>query len=303
MVKHYYGRLLICVVLCCIATGGASAVEVDSGGPVPPECIILDNPLRPLYWLDFGTIADSEITGFGKTAFIETDAGWAFAYFRLGTVDVDMSLRLYLLMILDSTELDLPNQVCSLALDVGWTFRHETGMSVQLRLAPGFYTDLESLTADALNMPLTLDLIYAFAPSLSAIFGVEMRPGFARPVVPHLGLEWQAADSLRIQVQSPESRMDWFISQWWSTYAGLLWHPMGFHLHDDSEADREKMHIDELRAYWGVTYQVTDDLHLRGELGYVFERTLEFGEAIPGIPEKTHLESSPMLRFGFGGPF
>ena len=300
----------ISVILAAISIMFASAAKGTTwrSEQGPNYCQILDDISGPVYQVGMGYISKSRFEGssgkHGKSAFLEMDGDWAFAYFRdVIFGDVDLNFRLRSILFTDSAgKVRLPGQVAKIALDTGWTARYENGMAVQARAVPGIYSDMEEIGSDDIFIPFSLSLIRAYNPQLSGIAGFEIRPGFETSIMPLIGVEWEINDVLKLDARLPESRLVWFAHRDWTTQLGFEWHNMSFGLGDD----RDQITVEDYRAYWGLTCRISDQLEFTGELGRVFERSVEFKERAAdadGVDTDLDLGNAILVRFVLGGAF
>ena len=291
--------LVLVLALSAVVSPVARGQDLDI-----PHCQILDVLSDPLYEVGLTVIPNSRYRGHGSSASFELDGQWEVAYFRnvLGG-DVDAALRGRTTVFFDSAGLDLPDQLLRLAIDAGWTRRLPTGVSFQARVQPGLYTDIEKVDGDAVSLPFSLSVIRSFNPGLSGILGLSIRPGFDLVVMPLLGLEWEAAETLRVEAGLPSSRITWFAFDRVMTYAGLDWDNTTYYVEDGRQYARDEMTVEDFRLYWGLTWRLSDQLHLSGELGEVFARNVEF-DGRGAIPDDSaDVEDRAYVRLAVLGPF
>jgi hypothetical protein len=250
-----------------------------------------------VYRVSLAVIPESRFEGYGDSPAMEIDGDWHCAYFR-GVIygDLDVSFRLRSMVFPDSVGLGLPDQLAAFALDAGWTFRRADGLAFQVRGRPGLYSDLEGSVSDMFHVPFSLAAIRSFDERLSGIIGLDVRPGFEMPVMPRLGLAWEVFDTVRLEAGLPAGKLTWLVAADWSTHLAFEWRNTSFDLEDD----HDQITVEDFRASWGLTRRLYEDLYLGGELGYVFERSVEFGEE---FTEEVEVEDRMVFRFGLNGPF
>lgn len=285
-----------------------SILSIPSMPPSKPpsgQCQILDRHVENDYEVLFEVVPSSDFTGYGDSSVIELGAEWRrIAFFRdVLMADVDLDLDFNSIVFLKSAGLNLPDQLVELSMDMGWTWRYVNDSALQVRLMPGIYSDIEKIDSDAFFFPFSFAGIGAFHPTLSGIAGLEVRPGFERVVMPILGLEWEIADWLRLRAGLPESRLTYFLDRYWRTYLGLDWRSDTFSLHDGGSVDRDTITIEDFHAYWGLSYSLTDEIQLIGEIGSIFSRGVEFGRQEEGVDDSVDIDKQIFLRMGIGGPF
>ena len=304
MNRHSWVPLAVLVALWSAAPGLAQVRPLPATSA--DHCQILDSMTEPLWEVGLAFISESRIDNFADTAMTELNAGGEFAYFHdaFGG-SIDLNLVLDVILFRGSGGIQLPNQLVQLAVDSGWSVRYANGWAGLVRLAPGLYSDLESLDAQAFNAPLTLAAIRAFDPSLSAIAGIQIRPGFERVIMPVIGCEWEINDAWRLAAKLPESELIYYIDDLWSAHAGFTWNNMTYAIREKGSFDRESLTVEDFRLWTGVTRQISNQFQITADIGHVFKRSLEFGknEEDLGIDSAMDVESSAFLRLALGGPF
>ncbi len=268
-----------------------------------PVCQILDYTSDPVSSVGIEFVQSRGFTGYDDSGIISVDGAWKLAYFHdvlLG--DIDLSLDMDGTLFLRSADLQLPDQLLALAADVGWTWRYINGTALQLRAAPGIYSDIEELNFRSMAMPVSAAGIMTVAPELSAIAGVEVRAGFERWLMPIFGAVWQPANWLRIEATVPEARLECLWSHLWSSHVSWEWESATYRIREKGDYDRKKITLDSYRTAAGVTYAVSDSLHVTGEIGKRTERSVEFKHAPVGMDEEIDIHDGWFLRVGIGGP-
>ena len=289
--------------LSLLAVGYVQAQSGDRANEAP-HCVILDDSSVPLIRASVGIVSEEQVEGYGKTAFYELEAGWAFAYFRdVLYGDIDLTLLWQGSIVSDSAGLELPNQVGGMSVDAGWTMRTTGGSAIQLRLKPGFYSDIEQIGGGAFYVPFSLAFIQSFSDQVSGIAGAEIRPRFDLPVMPLLGLTWQPSDCFRLEATVPESRMEWGVAEFWTVYWAFEWINTSYTLREKGNFDRKQMTLEDFRTYIGAEYEVSDNIRIYGDLGTVFNRSISFERNPEERPGDVDIDNGVLLRFGIMGPF
>ncbi len=308
--NRFMGGVLSRSVLFLMA-GGMLTHAVEPGfvlrpsrGQAPSQhCQILDETVEPLYSAGLTYLPTSEYAGHGRTGQMELDAGLKIAFFEdVAQGDLDVGARFRGILYPRSANIGLPNQLASLAADITWSWRFHDGFGAQFLAAPGFYWDIEDLSLDMLFVPFSGRIIRTYNRDVSAILGLDIRPGFETLVVPVIGVDWQIHESLRLRARFPESRMTAYFQNW-SVYAGYRWDSQSYRLKEKGPYDRDLFTIEDQRLFLGAVGWMSPDLHVFGEVGRVFDRSVEFGESVPDITSKVNIGSTQFLRFGVGGPF
>jgi len=289
--------LMVMLSLCAHARG--------SSWETPGEvCQILDRPAKPVWNANMALIPARRFSGYGKTEFIEFDGSAEIAYYRdvlMGDIDVDVGLALSLFP--DSAGLQFPDQLMWLAADAGWTWRYVNGAALQVRVAPGIYSDAEEISSSAFSMPLSVAGVYIFNSSLSGTAGLQLRPGWELAAMPIVGVAWEISNQVRLEAMLPESRLVVAVDDLLQLHAGFAWNNTTYAIKEKGSYDRKHVTLEDYRTSVGATYLLVDELHLVGELGYVYKREVEFDRVPSGSSNDASIDSTPYVRFGIAGPF
>lgn len=256
--------------------GGVWALPSDSWYRGATRCPIQDIRADPAYMLEVGYVLPAPADG-KDWAMMETDFHVELLYFRdvlLG--DLDLRMHFSSVLPLNGGGPDLPDQLLVLALDTWWTWRYVTDTALQLRIEPGFYTEMQSWGTDALAMPVSLRGIKTIAPGLSAVAGMSLRLQFDRPVMPVAGVVWQPLDYLRMEATVPSGRVIYYPFTDWSCRLFWDWESMTYQLPDDG---RGRLTIEGSRAGIGVTKALSPEHRIGMDLGMLGGRTVEYRHA------------------------
>lgn len=291
--------VLIMLAVCALVRGATTQAADEV-----PHCAILDDRHAPLYEIGVTFTPQQRFEGYGHSAVVEFDVDWEFAYFRdilWGNLDLHFQIQSALFM--DSTRLQLPDQVAMIGLDAGWTHRRPSGMAVQVRAQPGVYSDLEEIGSDTLYVPFSCALIQAFTPQLSGTAGLELRFGFDREIMPIIGVDWRISDLFELEARLPRSRLIYLISNNWNTEMGFSWENTSFSLREKGSYNRRQITLEDLRAYWSITRSVSDGLQLTFELGRVFSREVDFARNVENLESNVDPDAGAYVRVALGRPF
>ncbi len=296
------------IVLICLLLFSSIMVHVhaqDSGwDATSSSCQILDRSFDSSYELGLAFVPMSRLSGHGETRIAEFDGSCELGYFRdvlLGDIDVHLDLDGKLFF--SSARINLPDQLVALAADSGWTWRYVNGSALQVRIAPGIYSDIEELSLDSFAMPVSAAGVMTFNPQISATVGAQLRLGFERIFMPIIGVVWGPADWLRVEATLPEAKAICHWNDVWSSYVGWAWESTTYTIRDKSNFDRRKMGMEAYRTTVGLSYALSDELRVMGEIGQLSGRTLEFNRRAPGMESEIDIRSATFVRVGIGGPF
>ena len=99
--------IILLILSTSIAMGATKYIDMGAtkSEQIGMTCQILDNPLKPAYQVGIGYVMESRFKGdageYGKSAFLEINSDWAFAYFRnilYGNIDLNLQTRSILFM-------------------------------------------------------------------------------------------------------------------------------------------------------------------------------------------------------------
>lgn len=294
------------IVFILVLLGGyVSAADSSWGDSRSQTSPPLDNPLHPIYTLDVGYVMSSYLDGFGSTRMLELDARWRDLYYCRDILygDIDVGMIFDTTVFAGSADVQLPNQMLRLAVDAGWTWRYMNGDALQVRIAPGLYSDIEEITSDVFFAPVSIIFFKALYTDVGGVVGVQVRPSFERVFFPLVGVDWDINDSMRMSLRLPESQVIVYINSQWSAHLGYEWSSMSYALREKGSYHREMIAYEDSRYTMGVTYKLSDEIQFTGVLGKSFSRSVEFKEPDGGIPRKIDIERGTYISVGVGGPF
>jgi len=269
-----------------------------------PYCQILDVLSDPLYEVSLAYVSESRFRGYGKATMLELSSDWEFAYFR-NVMGGNLEARLEggAVIFTKSAGLHLPDQLLHLGLDAGWTQRSPRGIGFQVRAEPGIYADMEKLDGELFALPVSLAVVRTFNPSCSGILGFTVRPDFDRWLMPMIGVEWEICETLRLAARLPESRFTWYMSRDWTTHIGFEWRDSSYYVEERGPEDRDQITLEDMRLYWGLRRRISEQFHVMGEIGRMFDRDVRFEGQVGGVEDDVDVESRYFARLAVLGPF
>lgn len=269
-----------------------------------PVCQILDRPSEPVYRLALGYVPKCDFEGYDDSHMLDLDAEMDWAYFHdVWMGDIDTRFVFDGQLLLSSAGLQLPDQLVALAVDTRWTWRYVNGSALQVRAAPGIYSDIEELAFRSFNMPFSVAGIKTFNPEFSAIVGMELRPAFERFFMPIAGVVWSPADWLRVEATVPEAKAICHVNSLLSAYVGWAWESISYNIREKGDYDRERIAFETYRTSLGVSYVVSRDLRVVGELGTLTERSVKFKRVSDSMDDDIDIDDAVYGRVGIAGPF
>ena len=173
-------------------------------------------------------------------------------------------------------------------------------MTLQTRIKPGIYSDLNSFESDMFFMPIAAMLAKNFSQSLSGTIGFEFRYGFDQLFMPIIGLDWEISDQCRLSARLPASLLKYVFNEYGSLYLGFKWNSMSYHLDEDDA--RDLMTIEDYRFFGGASFLVSNNIYMLVEAGKVSGRQISF-ENNDGSDIDYDIEDNIVIRVGVHGAF
>jgi len=286
------------LTLLVFVSGSWALPSSDSWTRGATRCPVQDIRADPAYTYGVGYVLPAEADG-KDLALMELDFNTELLYFRdilLGDLDLRFDFRS--VVPLNNSGMELPDQLLAVSLDTRWTWRYVNDTALQLRIEPGFYTEMQSWSTESLAMPVSFKGIKTISPELSAVAGLSLRLRFDRPVMPAAGVVWQPLDYFRLEATVPSGRAIYYPAPDWACRLFWDWESMTYQLPDD-DLNRDRLTMEASRAGIGVSKALSPEFLIGADLGMLGGRTLEFqrngGEHTVGW--------APYLRISAGGAF
>lgn len=262
-----------------------------------PYCQILDGTEAPAWRVDVEYTGKGRVKteGGSEVSVWNISGGGGLYYWRTETGDLDLT-GAYDFWIWDgSGGIALPDRTVALRLRADYIVRNWDGSALLLGVKPGIYSDAEELTIKSIYVPVEVLGIQAFNPRVSGLIGVAIYPGFDRVFDPRFGVRMAATDSVRFDLMYPESRVT-FRPDEWELFAGVRHDAVNeFRLEEDDV--RKQFAFRETRAYWGSAWPIGDAFRMEAEVGWAFNREVDFKREAPG----RDIEDAWYIRVGIGG--
>lgn len=247
-----------------------------------PICQIMDRVETPAWEVRAGYLTEEEIDQptADKSGVISIEGGGGIAYFQTGLGDFDITGDYSLWHFTSSGGIDLPDQVGSATLQLTHTLRSWAGQGLRIDLRPGFYGDPGDAGSDDLFIPFGVAGISTINPQLSTLLGLNIYPDFDRVADPVFGLRYAPNESLMVDAMYPHSRLVLVTSGGWEFELGVrILRQLEFQLEEDDP--RERLIIEESRAYVGMVQPLPSGLNLTYRLEHVFGRSIGFDSNFP----------------------
>lgn len=261
-----------------------------------PFCQILDRVDSPPWEVRVAYVADADVSGKNgdNVGIFRVNGGGGLAYFQTPAGDVDLTGTYGLNVFTGSGGIDLPDYLGNAAVNAAYTWRNSEGQAMRLTASPGIRSDLKDVTSDALSLPVEFLAIQAFSPDVSGEIGVAVFPWYEELFDPRFGIRWAPQEDLVIDLMYPESKLVFSPAEGWDLYTGVKADNTPEWAIDDN---RERLLMDEMRAYIGVNQPVNGDIRMMYQTGYVFNREVDFKRK----QGESDIENAVYVSVGVGG--
>ena len=273
------------------------SVAVVTGQSSFPYCQIIDGSDAPAW---------SAHASYTAPADVQTDAGRSIAFWAVrgggglyyrdtesGAVSLGGS---YDVLFSDGNGgVAIPDILAALRLDAGWTLRWWDGRALQLLWRPGFYSDTEDWSSKDFFSPFEVNGVQAINSQLSCVLGLALYPGFERSFDPRFGFRYAPADSIRIDLMYPETRLTYRPMDW--EFALGVRHDAVREYRLEEDDPRHLIAIRETRVYLAGAWLLGDLLRMTAEVGQVLNREIDFDR----VETVLDIEDTWYVQFGVGG--
>ncbi len=172
----------------------------------------------------------------------------------------------------------VPGAVYDLFVDIGWKPRLAEWLFFDLGVTPGLYSDFHSLNSDAFRMRGRGLSIVALSEKFQFVGGALYVNRNGPKIVPAGGFIWQPNEETKFQIVFPQPKISRRITTfddktWWLYLAGEF--GGGTWGYERRAGSATSVDYNDYRIILGSESRRADGWNLRGELGYVFGRSLE----------------------------
>ncbi|MSR57449.1 MAG: hypothetical protein EXS05_07235 [Planctomycetaceae bacterium] len=196
----------------------------------------------------------------------------------------------------------LPANVYRLASDFELATPGNNPISYQLGFTPAFVSDLGSTPdSDSFNYDVRGVAFLRASPQLMVAVGAAFWNRVDNILIPYAGVVWTPSDQWEFRLMFPKSRISYFMGTPWGTpawvYGGLEYNVEAYQIDLESPSgSKEKIQLADYRAVFGLR---TEGRRATGciEVGWVFDRQVDFLHGIPGFDVNTGFISRIGLRF------
>lgn len=192
---------------------------------------------------------------------------------------------------------DLPPRVYDSYVQFRWLARPWPRLGIDLAVSPGWYSDLEQGSGDALRITGHGAGLYTWSPALKLAFGVAYLDRRDVPVLPIGGIVWTPAEDISFELVAPRPRiarrLDFLPSaaagiEHWLYLAGEF--GGGTWAIQRADGTGDLLTARDYRLLVGLERKAVGQFNSVLEAGYVFGRRLEYEQPTPDLkPDDTLL--------------
>ncbi len=192
---------------------------------------------------------------------------------------------------------DLPARVFDTSLEFRWLRPLNDRWTADLAVAPGFYSDFDNTSSDAIRITGRAVGIYKWTPTLTVALGIVYLDREDVSLLPVFGLIWKPDDTLNVELLFPRPKVAKRIvfgldASWWTYVAGEFGGG-SWAIQRASGAD-DVATVRDFRAILGLQRKANSGGSMRFEVAYVFGRQLEYLSATPDLS----LDDTVLVRAG-----
>lgn len=193
---------------------------------------------------------------------------------------------------------DLPPWVTDFYVDLTWRPRLAEWLFIDMRVTPGFYSDLQNTSSDAFRMRGHGMAIIALSEKFQILLGVAYINRYNYKVVPLGGIRWVPNEDTELRLFVPAPRITHRIA-WWGDakvnvyltgdYGGGIWAIRRENGQDDS------VDYSDFRLVSGIEAEFPGNRRWFAEVGYVFNRRIDY---VSNVPTTFRPTDTIMFRMG-----
>jgi hypothetical protein len=182
----------------------------------------------------------------------------------------------------------LPNTLESANAIIGADFTLSDQIIVRAELHPGIYTDSTNITGNDFDMPLQIGGTYLWNKDFQLIFGLQIDPKSAFPILGLPGFRWQFADKWVLSAIPPKPQLQYLLNKSVTLYTGVELIGGTYQLNNDfgnshghgnlpgtANFNGNVVDFAEVRVGAGVTWKFQPNMSLDFSGGYMPYRTLD----------------------------
>jgi hypothetical protein len=197
---------------------------------------------------------------------------------------------------------DLPGETYSAYLDVGWRPQITPRLSADLGVRPGLYGDYEFFNSDTFRIKGRALGVFTPNPQFQWVFGVLYVDRLNLKILPAGGVIWTPNDCIRWEILFPRPKLSQRITTWGTTE--VWWFAAAEYGGDSWTVERttgaaagieDYVDYSDYRISLGLEWMTYSNIRGYVELGYVFERELDYKSDLPPFIEP---DETWMIRGG-----
>lgn len=276
----------------------ASAARLGAAPREVPFCQILDRVDRPSWEVLGEAVSSAGVDAPDGHSFsvydVQGGGGLLFAEVPGGRVELAGAYAGYAFE--GEGGVGLPDAVADLHLEASYVWRNWDGRALRLTAQPGFRGELDAWSGSSFRVPFEVVGVQALSPRLSGQLGVALYPGYVRRLDPRFGVRYGLSEAWSVDAQYPESRLLWRSPVGAEAYFLVRNDPINeFWLEEDDP--RRTFRFEESRLALGWVGPLGEVLRVRVELGYVFNRAVDYAR---GAPSRS-VDDAVVVGVGLGG--
>jgi hypothetical protein len=179
---------------------------------------------------------------------------------------------------------DLPEQLHNAWLEARWLPLLTPALRADLRVQPGWYSDGETSSSDTFRLGARAVGIYTQSPAVQWVAGGAYLDRNDVPFLPIGGAIWTPNPDTRWEVLFPQPKLAWRID---ARPSGETWWYVGGEFGGDqwailrADGSDDVVTLRDIRLMIGMEQKLAGGSSARVELGYVFDRSIEYESATP----------------------
>jgi hypothetical protein len=194
---------------------------------------------------------------------------------------------------------DLPPWVTDFYVDFSWRPRPAKWLFIDMKITPGFYSDLQNTSSNAFRLRGHGMAIIALSEKFQILLGAAYVNRYNYKVVPIGGVRWLPNEDTEIRLLCPAPRISYRISNYGDTqikvymsgeYGGGFWAVRRENGQDDV------LDYSDYRLLTGIEADLPGDRRWYAEIGYIFGRRIDYGSLNPNAFRPT---DTMLFRMGF----
>lgn len=188
----------------------------------------------------------------------------------------------------------LPQDLHSMSLETGVSYRTSESSFASLRLSPGFFSDFGDIGSDDVKMPVLALGGYSFDNGFTLVGGFIYRVGYhSAPFFPVIGFTYQPDLRWSIELVAPRPGVKYIPSKQIRLFLAGDFASDEYELKDRSLGAKSLKYSD-YKVMGGVEYLPFTDTRLTGAFGYAFDRSFEFYD---GSRSNMRIDDVPFIKF------